>query len=79
MGLGDIANMLNKAKGGREGSKAEVNFLNGFGHALTGFKTGGTVKKTGLALVHKNEFVLPLGIKPTKAQKSAVRKLKNKC
>ena len=41
---------------------------------LTGFKKGGRVKRTGMALVHKNEFVLPVGVAPTKAQKAAVKK-----
>ena len=45
---------------------------------VNGYKTGGTVKKTELALVHKNEFVLPAGVKPTKEQKAQIRKLKQK-
>jgi outer membrane lipoprotein SlyB len=40
------------------------------------FKNGGPVKKTGLAMVHKNEYVLPAGVKPTKAQRAAVAKKK---
>lgn len=42
------------------------------------FKTGGKVKKTGLAKVHKGEFVLPKEVKPTKAQRAKVAKLKAK-
>ena len=42
------------------------------------FKTGGIVKRTGLALIHKNEYILPKGIKPTKAQREKVNKLKKK-
>ena len=42
------------------------------------FKTGGRVKRTGLAKVHKGEFVLPKEVKPTKAQKAKVAKLKAK-
>lgn len=38
------------------------------------FKNGGRVKKTGMALVHKGEFVLPVGVKPTKAQLKKVAK-----
>lgn len=38
------------------------------------FKKGGRVKKTGVALVHKGEFVLPVGVKPTKAQLKKVAK-----
>jgi hypothetical protein len=42
------------------------------------YKKGGRVKKTGVAMVHKGEFVLPVGVKPTKAQikKVAMRKRK---
>ena len=46
-----------------------------------GYKMGGRVKKTGKALVHKGEFVLPRGVKPTKGQCTRVmmkRKRKNK-
>ena len=44
------------------------------GMAFPYFKKGGKVTKTGLAMVHKGEYVLPKGVKPTKAQKSAVTK-----
>jgi hypothetical protein len=43
-----------------------------------GFKKGGLVKKTGVAFVHKGEFVLPVGVKPTKAQIKQVAKRKNR-
>ena len=33
-----------------------------------GYRKGGRVKKTGKALVHKGEFVLPRGVEPTKWQ-----------
>lgn len=46
------------------------------GSAIPYFKTGGQVKKTGAAYVHKGEYVLPVGVKPTKAQKAAVAKMK---
>jgi len=46
--------------------------------ALSAYKKGGKVKKTGPALLHKNEFVLPASVKPTKAQKMAVAKLHKK-
>jgi hypothetical protein len=42
------------------------------------FKKGGLVKKTGVAFVHKGEFVLPVGVKPTKAQIKQVAKRKNR-
>ncbi len=38
------------------------------------FKKGGRVKKTGKAILHKGEFVLPVGVKPTKAQMKKVAK-----
>lgn len=41
---------------------------------LTGFKKGGRVKRTGIAKVHKGEYILPKGVAPTKAQKSKVEK-----
>ena len=44
------------------------------------FKNGGTVKgkkgKGKLAVVHGGEYVLPVGVKPTASQKSAVAKRK---
>ena len=46
------------------------------GHRLGGllpFKKGGRVKKTGPALVHKGEFILPKGVPPTKSQIIKVR------
>ena len=47
---------------------------------LTKLEKGGDVKKTEMALVHKGEFMLPKGVKPTKAQRLAVLrgKAKNK-
>ncbi len=46
------------------------------------FETGGMVKgkkgKPVKAIVHGGEYVLPVGVKPTKAQKSAVAKRKAK-
>jgi len=48
----------------------------GFLGSLLGFKHGGAVKRTGKALVHKGEYVLPVGVRPTKAQRSAVAKRK---
>lgn len=41
---------------------------------LLPFKKGGRVKRNTRALLHKGEFVLPKGIKPTKAQLKAVKK-----
>ena len=41
-----------------------------------GYKKGGRVKKTERALVHKGEYVLPKGVKPTKKQVGMIRKKK---
>lgn len=46
-------------------------FGNAKGRFLRGFKKGGTVKKTGPALVHKGEVVIPA----KKAKKPAVKKV----
>lgn len=46
------------------------------GGLIPWFKKGGKVTKTGPAMVHKGEYVLPANVKPTKAQKAAVAKLK---
>ena len=48
------------------------------GGALPFFKKGGKVNKTGLAVVHKGEYVLPANVKPTKAQKAVVAKNKRR-
>lgn len=49
------------------------------GGGLLGFKTGGIVKRTGPIYAHKGEYVLPVGVQPTKTQYDTVRKLnKNK-
>lgn len=41
---------------------------------LLPFKKGGRVKRNTKAFLHKGEFVLPRGVKPTKAQLKAVKK-----
>ena len=43
------------------------------------YKTGGRVKATGQAILHKNEYVLPKGVQPTAEQKKQVRDIKCKC
>ena len=45
---------------------------------LAPFKKGGRVPRTGRALVHKGEYILPVGVAPTKAQKAKVAKGKAK-
>ena len=42
--------------------------------SLTKYDKGGRVARTEPALVHKGEYVLPKGVKPTMAQKKAVAK-----
>jgi hypothetical protein len=70
MGVGgDIGSILGKVGGDALG-------------AWLGFKTGGRVPgKKGAprkAIVHAGEYVLPVGVKPTKAQVEAVKKRKDK-
>jgi hypothetical protein len=68
--LGSIAGNIIPIKGLDGGAIGET--LGG----LTGYKTGGKVKKTGPALLHSQEFVLPANAKPTKAQRAIVAKNK---
>ena len=70
--LGSIGSALLPVKGIDGGQVGET--LGG----LTGFKNGGAVKRTGKALVHKGEYVLPKNAKPTKAQRAVVAKNKAK-
>jgi hypothetical protein len=41
---------------------------------LSPFKKGGRVRKTGKAVVHKGEYILPRGVAPTARQKRMVAK-----
>lgn len=59
--------------GASEGAKLGADIGGDFGDLLP-FKKGGRVKRNMKALLHKGEFVLPKGVKPTKAQIKAVRK-----
>ena len=43
---------------------------------LMKLEEGGPVNKTQMALVHKGEYMLPKGVKPTTAQRRAVVKKK---
>ena len=49
---------------------------------MLAFKTGGRVKgkrgKARMAIVHNGEYVLPVGVAPTLAQKKAVAKRKSR-
>lgn len=81
--IGKVAGgAIGGAIGGKQGRKigGELGSVGGgvAGTALQIFKTGGKVKKTGLAIVHKNEYVLPRGVAPTKAQKAKVAVIKRK-
>jgi hypothetical protein len=62
--------------------KKEISTLgSALGSAIPWFKQGGRVPRTEIALVHKNEYVLPKGVKPTKEQKkmvNAIRKMNKK-
>ena len=70
-GLGKIGEgLLGKTKG-IDGAE-----LGGGLGGLLPFKTGGHVKKTGPALLHKGEFVLSANAKPTKKQRAIVAKNK---
>ena len=76
-----LGGILGKKLGGRGGESSGRNIgrvAGSVGGGLFGFKNGGKVKKTGLALIHKNEYVLPANAKPTKAQKAVVAKNKRK-
>ena len=65
---------LGKAVGG-EGIGGDI--LGALGGVLGGFlpfETGGEVPRDTKAILHKGEYVLPKGVKPTKAQRKAVNK-----
>lgn len=68
---GPIAGVGASAIGSKLGKEYLVPKLN----KIAGYKIGGKVKKTGLAYIHKDEYILPKGIKPTKTQQKAVAKL----
>lgn len=78
---GYIGGKLGRLIGGERGENigkgigGTLGGIAGYAGAKTlGFKKGGKVKRTGKALVHKGEFILPKGIKPTKKQIKKVRK-----
>lgn len=72
---GGIAGGLVGGKAGKKiGSQLGGELGGTAGAVLTPYKKGGKVPKTGPALLHKGEFVLPAHVKPTKAQVSAVAK-----
>lgn len=74
--LGGIAGQaLGTKYGGKLGGDLGKVVGTAAGMAFPYFKKGGKVTKTGPAVVHKGEYVLPASVKPTKAQKAAVAKL----
>jgi len=68
-GVGSVAGSAVGAKIGKELIAPKLN-------KIAGYKTGGKVPKTGVALVHKGEYVLPAGVAPTKTQVEAVERKK---
>lgn len=76
-GLGRLGGSLIGSLFGKKGSAIGEEIGGGLGD-LVPFKTGGRVARTGPALVHAGEFVLPAGVAPTKAQKKAVASRKMK-
>jgi hypothetical protein len=72
--VGSLAGPVSGVAGSAIGSKLGKEFLTPKLNKVAGYKTGGKVPKTGLALIHKGEYVLPAHIKPTKAQMDAVNK-----
>ena len=88
----EAGSALGRKIGGKKGGKLAGKILGGTlgavgriggtmaGAMIPGFKNGGKVKETGLAYLHKNEHVLPAGVKLTQAQKKVIadKKKKNK-
>lgn len=83
----EVGGGLGRALGGKRGESAGRNIGGSLGAvgaplaaATLAFKHGGTVPgKRGRpvkAVVHGGEYVLPVGVKPTAAQKKAVSKMK---
>ena len=84
----EIGGGIGKVFGGKKGEQAGRNIggsvggvaLPAAGIALGAFRNGGRVPgkrgKAKLAVVHGGEFVLPVGVAPTSAQKKAVAKKK---
>ena len=75
---GSLGSAVGKHFGGDAGEKIGNVLGTVAGEALPWFKKGGAVKHTGIAKVHKGEYVLPKGEDPTKAQRAKVAKLHRK-
>ena len=84
--MGFFGNLLGEVGGGLVGGlvggdkgKAIGSNIGGELGGLIPFKKGGAVGKRNVkALLHAGEYVLPAGVKPTKAQKKAVADKKKK-
>ena len=76
-----VGNLIGGKVGGKKGSGTGQQ-IGGIAGSLLPFKKGGKVPgKKGMPKVivaHAGEYVLPVSVKPTKAQKLAVKKLKAK-
>ena len=79
-GVGEFAKAAGKGAGQVLGSAAGKYIAEAAPLALMAFKTGGRVPgkkgKAMKAIVHGSEYILPVGVKPSKAQKKAVAKNK---
>lgn len=81
--MGMFGSLLGNLAGGLGSKFLPIPGVNGseLGGALGGllpFKTGGAVNKTGPAYLHKGEFVLSPGLKPTAYQRKVVSRNKAK-
>ena len=81
--MGLFGNILGRALGSIGSAILPIKGIDGgeVGSALGSlapFKKGGRVPRTGRALIHKGEYILPVGVAPTKAQKAKVAKGKAK-
>ena len=75
---GLLGSALGNFVGGKFGNAEAGQGVGGFLGKMLPFKQGGAVKRDTKALLHAGEYVLPAGVKPTKAQKAAVAKGKRK-
>jgi hypothetical protein len=75
--LGGLAGSYVGGKIAKGKYKMEISTVgSALGSAIPWFKNGGLVPRTELAMVHKNEFVLPKGVNPTKSQKKMVKSIR---
>ena len=78
-----VGNFAGGALGAKLGGKGGKKIGSAIGGFLSPYKNGGTVKgpKKGKAIqiiAHTGEYILPIGVKPTKAQKAQVAKRKKR-